>query len=112
MLTKVRRWFLRKWQSLDHWIKELDACELCGNEKADCECVGCDRRICCMCNSGYYEDVELCTDCRKEISPQEEQADCEDTAQNLAEECQCPSACELTGFEHNFIKAYAPKEKV
>jgi hypothetical protein len=28
-----------------------------------------------MCDSGYYTDAELCTECRKDITPEEEEED-------------------------------------
>jgi hypothetical protein len=75
MWKKLKREFFYRWRGFSNWINEQDACEICGNEQAQDICVGCDRRICYMCNSGYYEDAELCTSCRKDITPEEEAED-------------------------------------
>ena len=69
MIKWLKREFFGWFAGFKDYISGLDSCELCGNEQADNICVGCDRRICCMCNSGYYEDAELCTDCRAKITP-------------------------------------------
>jgi hypothetical protein len=74
-MQAFKRWFFGWWGGFADWVNGKDACELCGNEKADYICVGCEKRICCMCNSGYYEDAELCRECRKDITPEEEAED-------------------------------------
>lgn len=71
----VKRIFFEWWRGFSEWVNEKDACELCGNEKSDYVCVGCLKRICCMCESGYYSDAELCDSCRDEITPEEEAED-------------------------------------
>lgn len=75
MWRKCKHKFFEFWQGFRHWIDEMDACEVCGNEKADYICVGCDKRICCMCDSGYYSDAEICRPCRAQITPEEEAED-------------------------------------
>jgi len=75
MITKLRRWFFEKLENLNRWREAHDLCEVCKEETKDYICVGCDRRICCGCDSGYYEDAELCTLCRKDITPEEEADD-------------------------------------
>ena len=82
MWKDIRRSFFSWWREFCNWVNGLDACELCGNEQADATCAGCEKRICCMCNSGYYEDAELCMDCRKEITPEEEEKDRRDALEN------------------------------
>jgi hypothetical protein len=81
-MRRLRNYFWDWWQGFRDWIDGKDACELCGNEKADYICVGCEKRICCMCNSGYYEDAELCRECRKDITPEEEEQDRRDAIEN------------------------------
>jgi ribosome-binding protein aMBF1 (putative translation factor) len=71
----LKREFFDWWTGFRDWVNAKDSCELCGNEIADNICVGCDRRICDMCNSGYYEDAELCQACRHDITPEEEEED-------------------------------------
>jgi hypothetical protein len=116
MFTKLRRWFFGKWHSLNLWIEDKDVCELCGEEKSDTVCVGCDRRICDMCESGYYQDATLCTSCRAKMTPEELADDLRESANYLAEECTCPaewngfSSCELSRDEHEFVRKYAVKE--
>lgn len=108
-MQALRRWFFGVWQGFREWIDGMDACEICGNEQADNICVGCDRRICGMCDSGYYRDAEICQECRKNISPQEEDEDRENEAEALIYECTCPVDCELSPEEHAFITKYAKK---
>jgi hypothetical protein len=107
----LKREFFSWWPSFRDWVNAKDSCELCGNEIADNICVGCDRRICDMCNSGYYADAELCTNCRANLTPEEEAEDRKEAANSLAEECTCPNPCELSEDEHEFTKKYAVKEK-
>lgn len=64
-----------------------------------------------MCESGYYADESLCSECRKEITPEEYAEDCKGKAEELAEECKCPYPCDLTQYEHTFIKTYGPVKK-
>ena len=75
MIIRLRRWFFATVANLAYRLGKLDICEVCEEEIADGPCVGCGRRICMNCNSGYYEDEELCTLCRKDITPEEEGAD-------------------------------------
>jgi len=75
MIKWLKREFFGWWSGFREWVNAKDSCELCGNEHTDYICVGCDRRICCMCDSGYYTDAELCTECRKDITPEEEEED-------------------------------------
>ena len=75
MFIKLRRWFFRTIGTIAYRLAQLDRCEICDEDFADGECVGCDRRICMSCNSGYYEDETLCTLCRKDITPEEEAED-------------------------------------
>jgi hypothetical protein len=65
-----------------------------------------------MCNSGYYTDAELCTDCRKDITPEELAEDSKDYANDLAEQCTCPAECELDEEDHAYIAKYAVKEDI
>lgn len=83
MWKYLKRHFFEWWGPFSDYVSGLDACELCGNDQADYICVGCDKRICCMCESGYYEDENLCTACRKDITPEEE---AEDQREALANE--------------------------
>jgi hypothetical protein len=112
MWNYIKREFFGWWKGFIEWVTAQDTCELCGNEKADYLCVGCERRICMMCNSGYYADAELCKACRKEITPEEEAEDRKDAANDLKEQCTCPNACELTDDEHEYIGKYADKQVV
>jgi hypothetical protein len=79
MKMRIKRWFLR-WlevviDRLSHWQAENDTCEVCQKFTADRECIGCDRRYCHDCESGYYEDADLCTLCRADITPEQEAED-------------------------------------
>jgi hypothetical protein len=96
----------------------MDACECCGNEQSDYACCGCDKRICGMCESGYYSDEILCMACRHDITPEEEAQGRQYTANEMANQCTCPktawtgsepndSTCELDESEHEFIRKYA-----
>jgi len=118
MIKWLKREFFGWWPSFRDWVNAKDSCEICGNEIADNICVGCDRRICGMCESGYYSDESLCTECRKDITPEELEEDRKDAANSLAEECTCPktawlgsepndSTCELSEEEHEYISKYA-----
>jgi hypothetical protein len=80
MFIRLRRWFYGKIASIAHWLGTKDVCELCMEEIADGPCVGCERRICMNCDSGYYADEMLCTECRKDITPEEEAEDRKDAA--------------------------------
>jgi hypothetical protein len=84
MLTKLRRWFFGKWHRVNSWIEDKDVCEICGEERADTVCIGCGKRICWLCNSLYYIDEDLCTECRRDITPEEEEA--EDSRMELENE--------------------------
>ena len=75
LYVKLRRWFFERLGTLAYRLAQYDTCELCGEDFADGPCVGCGRRICIDCNSGYYEDEELCKECRKDITPEEEAQD-------------------------------------
>lgn len=108
-MQAFKRWFFGWFKGFAEWVSGKDECELCGNEKADYICVGCDKRICCMCDSGYYQDAELCTECRKNITPEELAEDRKDAADDLAKECTCPDVCELSAEEHGYISKYASK---
>lgn len=76
---RIRRWFLgtiyRFEKALGCWITEHDLCELCHSETVGEVCIGCQARICYLCDSGYYSDENLCNKCRKEITPEEEAED-------------------------------------
>ena len=116
MIKWLRREFFGWFAGFKDYISGLDSCELCGNEQSHYICVGCERRICYMCNSGYYTDAELCQVCRTNITPEEEEEDRRDAANSLAEECTCPaewngvSSCELSRDGHEFVRKYAVKE--
>jgi hypothetical protein len=75
MIIKLRRWFFEKLERINRWREWHDVCEICKEETKDYVCVGCDRRICIDCESGYYEDENLCVLCRKDITPAEEAED-------------------------------------
>ena len=83
ILNYLKREFFGWWKGFSEWVTAQDYCELCGNEQADYLCVGCDRRICMMCDSGYYGDANLCKNCRKDITPEEEAEDIKNTANDL-----------------------------
>ena len=73
---KVRRWFFG-WLEVfidraSHWQNDHDICELCKEEVTSLICIGCERRHCHECTSGFYEDVDQCNLCRNDISPEEE----------------------------------------
>jgi hypothetical protein len=110
MIKWLKREFFDWFAGFKNFIQGLDCCELCGNEQADSICVGCDKRICCMCDSGYYSDVELCTNCRANLTPEEEAQDREEEANSLKHDCTCPAACDLSEEEHAYITKYASKE--
>jgi hypothetical protein len=116
MIKWLKREFFGWFAGFKDYISGLDSCELCGNEWTDSTCSGCNKRICCMCESGYYEDESLCKRCRHDITPEEEEEDRRDAANSLAEECTCPaewngvSSCELSRDEHEFVRKYAVKE--
>lgn len=111
MITRLKRWFFGKLDSVGNWLIQHDICEICHEETVDLTCVGCKRRICINCDSGYYADETLCTDCRKDITPEEEAADRADDANSLAGDCHCPGACELSPEEHEYIAKYATEKK-
>lgn len=111
MFKRLRRWFYGKIADIAYWLGTKDVCELCGEDIADGGCVGCERRICMNCDSGYYDDETLCTDCRAKITPEEEESDRQEQANFLKTECTCPSACELSSEEHEFVSQYASKEQ-
>jgi len=50
-------------------------CDLCKENAIDSTCVDCGKEICVECDSGYYSDETLCVECRKQITPEEEEAD-------------------------------------
>ena len=121
-MIDLRDWLREIWRGFSEWVSNKDSCELCGNEQADNICVGCDRRICCMCVSGYYEDESLCKRCRHDITPEELAEDQKEAANSLAEQCTCPktawtgsepndSTCELDEEDHAYIAKYAVKEE-
>jgi hypothetical protein len=112
ILNYLKREFFGWWKGFSEWVTAQDYCELCGNEQADYLCVGCDRRICMMCDSGYYGDANLCKNCRKDITPEEEAEDIKNTANDLKEQCTCPDACELSLVEHEYIRMHAGKEEI
>jgi hypothetical protein len=85
----LKREFFGWWSGFRDWVSGMDSCELCGNEKADYVCVGCEKRICCMCESGYYSDESLCMACRHDITPEQEAEDRKDAADDLAGQCVC-----------------------
>ena len=75
MIKKVKRWFWGIMSNVAYQIGRLDICELCEEEIVDGPCVGCGRRICMNCDSLYYDDETLCVECRKDITPDEEEED-------------------------------------
>ena len=112
MIKDMKRILWDWWEGFRDWVNAMDSCELCGNEQSDYMCVGCQRRICAMCESGYYADENLCSECRKNISPEEEAEDKKEAADDLAKECSCPAVCELDEDQHAFIAKYGVKEEV
>jgi hypothetical protein len=122
MFKRLRRWFYGKIADIAYWLGTKDVCELCGDDIADGGCVGCEKRICMNCDSGYYDDETLCKDCRAKITPEEEESDRVEMANFLKTECTCPkqfytgsepndSTCELSDDEHDHIRQYASKEQ-
>jgi hypothetical protein len=109
MWEYLKREFFGWWSGFRDWVTAQDTCEICGNELADYLCIGCDRRICLMCDSGYYGDASLCKDCRKDITPEQEAEDCKDAANDLKDQCICPGSCDLSNEEHEYISKYADK---
>ena len=75
MIKWLKREFFGWFAGFKDYITGLDSCELCGNEWTDSTCSGCNKRICCMCESGYYADESLCHRCRHDITPEEEEED-------------------------------------
>ena len=75
MIKWLKREFFGWFAGFKDYISGLDSCELCGNEWTDSICSGCNKRICCMCESGYYADESLCHRCRHDITPEEEEED-------------------------------------
>ena len=108
--TRIKRWVF---DFIKRLIEEHDLCGICGDDVGDYLCVGCDRRICGACDSRYYNDAELCTECRKNITPEEEEMDRRESAEDLAEQCTCRTGgrpCDLSDEEHKFMRKYAPVE--
>lgn len=61
---------------LARWRDRYDICELCGEGTVDTCCYeGCGKRICCDCESFYYEDATICIECEQSITPEELEAD-------------------------------------
>jgi hypothetical protein len=75
MFKQFKRWYYGKIAYLSYRLEMMDVCELCKEGIVDAPCVGCGRRICGSCDSLYYEDEYLCTECRKDITPEEEEED-------------------------------------
>src|SRR5580692_11251402 len=77
--TRIMRWIYWKLDNfrceLNMWLDEHDLCEVCRDEPAANECIGCGQRVGFECNSFYYEDETLCTECRATITPEEEAQD-------------------------------------
>lgn len=67
MIKWLKREFFGWFAGFKDYISGLDSCELCGNEQADNICVGCERRICYMCNSGQIENDTLCYECHEDV---------------------------------------------
>ena len=122
MFARLRRWLFSFIERVNHWNVDHDLCELCDTDESQTNCITCGKRICYGCDSRYYDDVELCTECRKNITPKEEEDDRIDHANGLAEQCTCPktmwtgsdlndSTCELSEEEHEYIKKYAVNEE-
>ncbi len=111
MFRKVKHFFLDLMKDL---VNSYAVCEICGEEPTDSSCISCDRFICSTCTSGYYADADLCIKCRAEITPEEEEKDCKESAEALAEDCTCGTVrpCDLSAEEHEFLRKYAPKEQV
>lgn len=75
MFTRIRRWGFTKLDRLNNWREAHDLCEICKESYVGYTCVGCGRRICVDCESGYYADEDLCDLCRRDITPEEEAKD-------------------------------------
>jgi hypothetical protein len=78
-MIRLRRWFFY-WleiviDRLSYWQCEHDLCEICKRYTADRICIGCNRRIDYECDSCYYNDENLCIECRKDITPEQEAED-------------------------------------
>jgi hypothetical protein len=54
------------------WLQEHSRCEICHEEQVAHLCIGCGRYICYGCDSMFYEDENLCIECRATITPEEE----------------------------------------
>ena len=59
---------------------------MCHDVKVETTCESCERRMCYECTSNYYNDVDICSVCRAQITPEEEEADRKETAQATAED--------------------------
>lgn len=71
------------------WLEEkssgLSCCEICNDEPVARVCIGCDKYIGYGCDSLYYADETLCTECRSTITPEEEAQDRIDAIQEEAQ---------------------------
>jgi hypothetical protein len=93
MNQTLKRWLLQKLDSIHYKFtattqrlrERYDLCEVCKANESDSICVGCQRRICCECDSRYYYDVELCKRCRADITPEEEEQDRREALEYMAE---------------------------
>ncbi len=86
MLAKLKRWFFRFIDKVSCYFGQYDLCEICHVQRTDNTCIGCDRRICQECTTGYYIDEDLCAICRASITPEEEAEDQREQAAFEAEE--------------------------
>lgn len=82
----LKRWAFRTVNRLHYWFGESDICEVCHDVKVETTCESCERRMCYECTSNYYNDVDICSVCRAQITPEEEEADRKETAQATAED--------------------------
>jgi hypothetical protein len=84
--TIIMRTFFRSLDQINYFFGPYDLCEICHDQRSDNICIGCERRICYQCTTGYYVDGDLCTICRASITPEEEAEDQRDQAELDAED--------------------------
>jgi hypothetical protein len=89
-MLRLKRWFYAWLEVLidraSYWQSNHDLCEICHVGTADRVCIGCERRIDYECESGYCSDVDLCSICRAEITPEQEAEALREAADRIAEE--------------------------
>ena len=71
-MNRLKRWFF---EVLRDFLLQHDHCEICSEFEPFYTCISCDRRYCVDCESGYYEDENLCSECRATITPEQEAED-------------------------------------